>query len=96
MLYIKTNLLNRKIGRKKINSLTDLKTRLTDELKKELEDYSKSWKKSISRYQAQIISKIEIPFYLYSATNFTIISKLDKFYSAIPKCIQRRSGFYKI
>jgi RecF/RecN/SMC N terminal domain. len=52
---------------KKIIKLSDLKTRLTNELKKELENYSKSWKKSISRYQAQIISKIEIPFYIYSA-----------------------------
>lgn len=52
---------------KKINKLTELKTRLTNEIKKELENYSKSWKKSISRYQAQIISQIEIPFYIYSA-----------------------------
>lgn len=68
MLYIQNKFIESQSElTKKINSLTDLKTRLTDELKKELEDYSKSWKKSISRYQAQIISKIEIPFYLYSA-----------------------------
>ncbi len=52
---------------KKINELTNLKNRLSSEIQKGLDNYSKSWKKCISKYQAQIISKIEIPFYIYSA-----------------------------
>lgn len=52
---------------KKINELINLKNRLANEIQKDIEKYSKSWKKCISKYQAQIISKIEIPFYIYSA-----------------------------
>lgn len=52
---------------KKINELTNLKNRLVSEIQRGIDNYSRSWKKCISKYQAQIISKIEIPFYIYSA-----------------------------
>lgn len=51
----------------KITNLNALNERLTKEVQKSVESYLKLWKKSISKYQAQIISKIEIPFYIYSA-----------------------------
>lgn len=51
----------------KIKKLTDFKNSLASEVHKDLDNYLKCWKKCISKYQAQIISKIEIPFYIYSA-----------------------------
>lgn len=51
----------------KITKLTTLKEHLVKEVQKDVDNYMKAWKKCISKYQAQIISKIEIPFYIYSA-----------------------------
>jgi len=41
--------------------------RLKKDIAPSLDEYSKKWKQSISKYQSQIISKIEVPFYIYSA-----------------------------
>ena len=37
------------------------------EISKKLNQYMKDWKASIDKYQGNIISQIEIPFYIYSA-----------------------------
>ena len=40
---------------------------LEKEISKKLNQYMKDWKASIEKYQGNIISQIEIPFYIYSA-----------------------------
>lgn len=52
---------------KKIENLIRKKACLKDEIIKKLNQYIKDWKTSIDKYQGNIISQIEIPFYIYSA-----------------------------
>lgn len=52
---------------KKLEVLQEKRDQLKTTIAPRLDDYSKKWKQSISKYQSQIISKIEIPFYIYSA-----------------------------
>lgn len=40
---------------------------LKNEILKKMDSFMKDWKTSINKYQGNIISKIEIPFYIYSA-----------------------------
>jgi len=66
--YLKYNYgLQQKAKLEKVEALTEKKNRLKKEIDKALALYSKEWKASISRYQGETISKIEIPFYIYSA-----------------------------
>lgn len=52
---------------KKIESLKRKKACIESEITKKLNQYMKDWKASIDKYQGNIISQIEIPFYIYSA-----------------------------
>lgn len=52
---------------KKIKSLKLKKACIEEEISKKLNQYMKDWKASIDKYQGNIISQIEIPFYIYSA-----------------------------
>lgn len=52
---------------KKIENLKRKKACIEDEISKKLNQYMKDWKASIDKYQGNIISQIEIPFYIYSA-----------------------------
>lgn len=52
---------------KKIESLKRKKACIEGEISKKLNQYMKDWKASIDKYQGNIISQIEIPFYIYSA-----------------------------
>lgn len=52
---------------KQLEALKEKKDTLKNIIEKDLNEYSTKWKQSISKYQAQILSKIEIPFYIYSA-----------------------------
>ena len=52
---------------KKIETLKRKKACIEDEISKKLNQYMKDWKASIDKYQGNIISHIEIPFYIYSA-----------------------------
>lgn len=52
---------------KKIETLKRKKACIEGEISKKLNQYMKDWKASIDKYQGNIISQIEIPFYIYSA-----------------------------
>lgn len=52
---------------KKIENLRRKKECIEREISKKLNQYMKDWKASIDKYQGNIISQIEIPFYIYSA-----------------------------
>lgn len=52
---------------KKIENLKQKKACIEGEISKKLNQYMKDWKASIDKYQGNIISQIEIPFYIYSA-----------------------------
>lgn len=52
---------------KKIENLRRKKACIESEISKKLNQYMKDWKASIDKYQGNIISQIEIPFYIYSA-----------------------------
>lgn len=52
---------------KKIENLKRKKACIEGEISKKLNQYMKDWKASIDKYQGNIISQIEIPFYIYSA-----------------------------
>jgi exonuclease SbcC len=51
----------------KIERLKGKKDCIDKEINKKLAQYMKDWKLSIDRYQGNIITQIEIPFYIYSA-----------------------------
>lgn len=51
----------------KIERLKGKKECIDKEINKKLGQYMKDWKLSIDRYQGNIITQIEIPFYIYSA-----------------------------
>lgn len=50
-----------------IQHLKRKKKCIETEINKKLNQYMKDWKASIEKYQGNIISQIEIPFYIYSA-----------------------------
>ena len=52
---------------KKIENLKRKKECIEGEISKKLNQYMKDWKASIDKYQGNIISQVEIPFYIYSA-----------------------------
>lgn len=52
---------------KQIDTLIKKRDCLKLEIIKKMDFYMKDWKTSINKYQGNIISKIEIPFYIYSA-----------------------------
>ena len=52
---------------KRVELLKRKKECLEKEISKKLNQYMKDWKASIEKYQGNIISQIEIPFYIYSA-----------------------------
>ncbi len=52
---------------KNIERLKRKKACIEGEISKKLNQYMKDWKASIDKYQGNIISQIEIPFYIYSA-----------------------------
>lgn len=52
---------------KQVERLKRQKECLEKEVSKKLNQYMKDWKASIDKYQGNIISQIEIPFYIYSA-----------------------------
>ena len=52
---------------KKVENLKQKKACIEGEISKKLNQYMKDWKASIDKYQGNIISQIEIPFYIYSA-----------------------------
>lgn len=52
---------------KQIERLKRQKECLEKEVSKKLNQYMRDWKASIDKYQGNIISQIEIPFYIYSA-----------------------------
>lgn len=52
---------------KKIQKLKQKREFINTEIAKKLEHYKNDWKSSIDKYQRDIISQIEIPFYIYSA-----------------------------
>jgi len=49
-----------------VDELTKKKNCLKNEIEKKMDVYMKDWKTSINKYQGDIISKIEIPLYIYS------------------------------
>jgi exonuclease SbcC len=51
---------------KQVDDLIKKKNCLKNEIEKKMDVYMKDWKTSINKYQGDIISKIEIPFYIYS------------------------------
>lgn len=52
---------------KQVDELIRKSSCLKNEISKKMDSYMKDWKTSINKYQGNIISKIEIPFYIYSA-----------------------------
>lgn len=60
-------LLQEREKNKKIENLKRKKACIEKEISKKLNQYMKDWKISIDKYQGNIISQIEIPFYIYSA-----------------------------
>lgn len=60
-------ILQEKEKTKKIQLLERKKKCIETEISKKLNQYMKDWKASIDKYQGNIISQIEIPFYIYSA-----------------------------
>lgn len=60
-------ILQEKEKTKKIQLLERKKKCIETEINKKLNQYMKDWKASIDKYQGNIISQIEIPFYIYSA-----------------------------
>ena len=60
-------ILQEKEKTKKIQLLERKKKCIETEINKKLSQYMKDWKASIDKYQGNIISQIEIPFYIYSA-----------------------------
>lgn len=66
--YIKYQfVLQERKRQKKIDELIKKRDLLNKEVIKKMDNYMKDWKTSIGKYQGDIISKIEIPFYIYSA-----------------------------